>query len=369
MRSKTRRLSMRSAWLPLAVVISLIVGCEKAPSGSAAAEGTAAETEAAAAGTQAAGGSKAASAAAVAKVTPPTQASASSGAARSPTPEGEDTTPPHHLCAPSCDRRECGDDGCGKRCGRCEAGRRCEAGKCVASTKARVLEGQVVLMNGKQETLEGATIQRVDPATGALLPATVTSGADGAVKIVSEPQVETIALRVSASGGWTSYFFGLPSDGKGIEFAIIPDELAEPILQSVQPTPKAGLVFGSVGWTPDRGPTQVLACARIAAPSMGARFVEEHVLFFDAEYQPVRASRLAHVHHSNGLFLAHGLPLGPTRLEAWSGAGRVAHADLFTYDDGVTIAPMRAYRNIWANPRLEDCASEGGDGAPRPVNF
>ncbi|MGM0577188.1 MAG: hypothetical protein ACQEXJ_15795 [Myxococcota bacterium] len=43
------------------------------------------------------------------------------------TVEGEDE------CAPACEARECGDDGCGGSCGACEAGAVCtEAGTCVA---------------------------------------------------------------------------------------------------------------------------------------------------------------------------------------------------------------------------------------------
>jgi len=34
-------------------------------------------------------------------------------------------------CAAACDGAVCGDDGCGRSCGRCDAGARCEAGSCV----------------------------------------------------------------------------------------------------------------------------------------------------------------------------------------------------------------------------------------------
>lgn len=40
--------------------------------------------------------------------------------------------PDHSICKPDCDKKECGDDGCGGNCGHCSHDDRCNpAGKCL----------------------------------------------------------------------------------------------------------------------------------------------------------------------------------------------------------------------------------------------
>lgn len=39
------------------------------------------------------------------------------------------------ICVPSCDEKDCGDDGCGGTCGDCPNGWQCEASKCVCKTQ------------------------------------------------------------------------------------------------------------------------------------------------------------------------------------------------------------------------------------------
>jgi len=39
-------------------------------------------------------------------------------------------------CAPRCDGRQCGDDGCGRACGACAAWQRCDTGRCLLAPGA-----------------------------------------------------------------------------------------------------------------------------------------------------------------------------------------------------------------------------------------
>lgn len=62
-------------------------------------------------------------------------------------PPPEDATadapdgPPEPACKPQCTDRECGDDGCGGNCGRCENTRGCVDAACVTVTCEDVLGG------------------------------------------------------------------------------------------------------------------------------------------------------------------------------------------------------------------------------------
>lgn len=60
-------------------------------------------------------------------VAPPTDTSGGRGDVV--TPPKEDVAVP---CVPSCDGKQCGDDGCGGACGRCKSGERCQRGRCRA---------------------------------------------------------------------------------------------------------------------------------------------------------------------------------------------------------------------------------------------
>ena len=59
------------------------------------------------------------------------------------------STPP--SCTPSCERKICGDDGCGGTCGECAAGFTCDNGHCLcASPRALVCGGCIDLLTDAQ---------------------------------------------------------------------------------------------------------------------------------------------------------------------------------------------------------------------------
>ena len=52
------------------------------------------------------------------------------------------------ACEPSCQGKECGDDGCGGDCGTCGSGTQCEAGQCADLTCVPVCDGKVCGADG-----------------------------------------------------------------------------------------------------------------------------------------------------------------------------------------------------------------------------
>lgn len=70
---------------------------------------------------------------------------------RRPTVAPPPTVPPPPSCTPNCERKICGDDGCGGTCGECAVGFTCDSGHCLcASPRALMCGGCIDLLTDSQ---------------------------------------------------------------------------------------------------------------------------------------------------------------------------------------------------------------------------